>query len=210
MPRANSEQPGLSRWDERYAGEEYVFGTEPNGFLATVAPRLERGRALCIADGEGRNSVYLAELGFRVTAMDASAVGMQKASRLALERNVPLTTVVADLRDYSFGRERWDLIVSIFCHLPPELRRDVYRRAVDGLRRDGAIVVEAYTPRQLEYGTGGPSSEDLLVRLDDLRVDLEGLRLKTARETVRPVIEGRGHTGEAAVVQVVGFKQSSS
>ncbi len=206
MPNANHEQPAVSRWDERYSGDEYVFGTEPNDFLASVAPRLERGRALCIADGEGRNSVYLAELGFRVTAMDASAVGMQKATRLALERNVQLTTVVADLRDYAFGHERWDLIVSVFCHLPPALRRDVYRRAVDGLRPGGAIVVEAYTPRQLEYRTGGPSSEELLVRLDDLRADLEGLRLETARETVRPVVEGRGHRGEAAVVQVVGLK----
>ncbi len=195
-----------NRWDERYATDDYVFGTDPNLFLAEVAPRLRVGRALCIADGEGRNSVFLAERGFTVTAMDASAVGMQKATRLAMARNVGMTTQVADLESYDFGDARWDVIVSIFCHLPPELRRRVHARVTAALLPGGAFVLEAYTPRQIEYATGGPSDATLLVTVDDLRPELAGLDLQIAREVVRDVVEGRGHTGRASVVQILAVK----
>lgn len=197
----------MNRWDERYAHEEYHFGTEPNGFLVEVTERLEPGRALCIADGEGRNSVYLAEQGHSVGAMDASVVGMRKADRLAAERGVSVVTEVADLTDYDFGVEQWDLIVSIFCHLPPELRRDVHRRAAAGLRPGGAVLLEAYTPDQLEYDTGGPPVRELLMTLNDLREDFASLEMEIGREIVRDVVEGRGHRGKAAVVQVLARKR---
>lgn len=196
-----------NRWDERYSQEDFHFGTEPNGFLAEVSKSLPPGRALCIADGEGRNSVYLAEQGRTVSAMDASAVGMRKANRLAAERGVTIETEIVDLADYDFGVETWDLIVSIFCHLPPAFRRDVHRRAAAGLRHGGAFVLEAYTPEQLDYGTGGPPVAELLMTLDDLREDFAGLDIEIGREIVRDVVEGRGHRGEAAVVQVVARKR---
>ncbi|TVQ29244.1 MAG: class I SAM-dependent methyltransferase [Spirochaetaceae bacterium] len=195
-----------NRWDERYSADGYVFGTEPNGFLADTVPRLRVGRALCIADGEGRNSVFLAERGFTVTAMDASAIGMRKATTLAMTRNVGLTTHVADLESYDFGNARWDAIVSIFCHLPPELRRRVHARVAAALLPEGVFVLEAYTPRQLEYGTGGPSDAQLLMTVEDLQSELTGLELQIARETVRDVVEGRGHTGRASVVQILAVK----
>ena len=205
--RDTNENRPLNRWDERYAHDHYHFGTEPNGFLADVSGRLTPGRALCIADGEGRNSVSLAEQGHTVSAMDASVVGMRKANRLAAERGVEIETEVADLTEYEFGVERWDLIVSIFCHLPPDLRRDVHRRAVVGLRPGGAILLEAYTPDQLRYGTGGPPVRDLLMTLEDLREDFAGLDIEIGREIVRDVVEGSGHRGEAAVVQVLARKR---
>lgn len=201
-----------SRWDERYGTEDYVFGTEPNGFLVEALAGLTAtkggvpGRALCIADGEGRNSVYLAGLGYQVTAMDASAMGMEKARRLAAARGVWVATEVADLVDFDFGSESWDLVVSIFCHLPPELRRDVHRRVVEALRPGGAFVLESYTPDQLAYGTGGPPTAELMMREADARSELVGLDLIVAREIVRDVVEGRGHTGTAAVLQLVGLK----
>lgn len=198
--------PPPNRWDTRYAGSEFFFGTRPNGFLAAVAPELPAGETLCIADGEGRNSVYLAAQGHRVTAMDASSVGMRKAEALARERGVALRTHVADLSEFELGAERWDAIVSIFCHLPPALRRDVHRRAVRALRPGGAFVLEAYTPAQLNLRTGGPPVRELLMTARELQVDLDGLRFDVLRELERDVVEGRGHTGRAAVVQVLARK----
>jgi len=206
MSSDHSSGADAARWDERYSGDDYHFGTEPNGFVVEAAALVAPGRALCIADGEGRNSVYLAQHGHEVTSMDASAVGMRKAERLAAERGVRITTRVADLRAFDFGAEEWDLIVSIFVHLPPEFRRDVHRRAVAALRPGGAFLLEAYTPEQLNYRTGGPSTPERLMRLEDLKVDLEGTDLEIARERVRHVAEGRGHDGHAAVVQVLARK----
>lgn len=196
-----------SRWDDRYGGDEFFFGTEPNDFLKQVAPRLPVGRTLCIADGEGRNSVFLAGAGHEVTAMDASVVGMEKAGALAAERGVELATVVADLREFDFGYGRWDAIVSIFCHMPPDLRRDVHARVVQGLAPGGSFVLEAYTPDQLAYRTGGPPVAELLMTETDLRADLAGLSFEVLTERLRTVREGRGHDGASAVVQVLGWKR---
>ena len=194
------------RWDERYSGEQFLFGTAPNGFLERVEPELPRGRALCYGDGEGRNGVFLAKSGFEVTSMDASQVGIAKARRLAHEHGVNLTAVVSDLREFDFGTGQWDVIVSIFVHLFPDLRGRVHRRVVDALRPGGAFVLEAYTPEQLRYRTGGPPREDLLMTLPMLREDLRGLELEIGEERIRDVVEGRGHNGKAAVVQVLARK----
>jgi SAM-dependent methyltransferase len=193
-------------WDERYASPDYVYGTEPNDFLAAVASRIPAGRVLSLADGEGRNGVYLASLGYHVTSMDASPVGLAKARRLAALRGVPLTTVVADLADYLIAPGAWEGIVSIFCHLPPPLRRRVHEQVVRGLVPGGLFVLEAYSVRQLGFGTGGPASVELLLTLDRLREELRGLELLHALEIEREVHEGTLHGGMSAVVQVVGRK----
>jgi SAM-dependent methyltransferase len=195
-----------NKWDERYDVPDYVYGTEPNAFLVEVAHRIPKGPVLCLGEGEGRNAVYLARLGHDVTAVDSSAVGLEKAQKLAAAHSVTLTTVHADLADFPMGRGRWAGIVSIFCHLPRDTRALVYGQCVAGLQTRGAFVLEAYTPRQLEYGTGGPTSLDLLVDLESLRSELEGLRLEQAREVVREVNEGHYHRGPGAVVQVLGIK----
>jgi len=113
-------------WNERYSAPEYVYGTEPNAFLVEAAPLIPPGRVLALADGEGRNGVYLATRGHRVTSVDLSPVGLDKARRLAAERGVPIDTVVADLEDYVITPDSWQGIVSIFCHLPPPVRRRLY------------------------------------------------------------------------------------
>ena len=193
-------------WDTRYTQPGYAFGMEPNDFLCSVADRIPTGSVLCLGDGEGRNGVFLAERGCAVTSMDGSAIGMQKATMLAQARSVPLTTTVADLAHYPILPAAWDGIVSIFVHLPPFLRRQVHRQAAAGLKPGGVFILEAYTPAQLTYGTGGPSLAELLMTLDDLRVDLAGLTLEIAHEIERDVVEGRYHTGRAAVVQVLARK----
>jgi SAM-dependent methyltransferase len=190
-------------WEGRYGADEFVYGTEPNEFLTEAVAGINPGDVLCLADGEGRNGVYLATLGHRVTSVDLTQSGMDKAARLAAERGVELTTVVADLADYDLGSERWDLIVSIFAHTPPPVRRSIHAGVASALRPGGRFVLEAYTPDQIGRGTGGPPVPELTMTLAGLRDELTDLDLEVGRELVRPVVEGSGHTGDGAVVQVI-------
>lgn len=195
-----------SMWDRRFREPGWAYGTAPNDFLVEVAARIPPGEVLCLAEGEGRNATYLAGLGYRVTAVDSSAVGLDKARLLARERSVAVETVVADLADFEIERSRWSGIVSIFCHVPAQLRADVHARCVDALAGGGVFVLEAYTPRQLDHGTGGPRSVELLYEPNDIRADLSGLDLEIMREIVRDISEGRYHRGPGAVVQALGVK----
>ena len=197
---------GAAIWNERYSRPGYAYGTAPNDFLASVADRLPAGRALCLAEGEGRNAVFLAKRGLQVTAVDQSEVGLSKARALAAEQGVSIDTVVADLADYRIEPESWDVVVSSWCHLPPPLRRQVHRAVVEGLRTGGALVLEAYHPRQLEFGTGGPPTAEMMMTLEALREELIGLELVHAVEIDREVHEGAFHGGMSAVVQVLAFK----
>ncbi|MBK5937554.1 SAM-dependent methyltransferase [Halorhodospira halophila] len=191
-------------WDERYADpDEYAYGTQPNTFFASEAWRIPDGPVLFLAEGEGRNAIWLAERGHAVTAVDGSAVGLEKARRLAAERGVEIETVHADLANYPIEPGAWAGIVSIFGHLPPDIRREVHRRAASGLRPGGLFLLEAYTPRQLAYGTGGPPTAEMMMDLAGLRAELPGLELLVGQEIERRVEEGRYHSGLAHVVQVV-------
>jgi SAM-dependent methyltransferase len=199
----------MNFWDERYgaAAESYVFGTEPNDFLAAHAHLIPPGPVLCLGEGEGRNAVFLARRGHAVTAIDQSAVGLAKARQLAAKRGVTITTAVTDLAAYAIVPGAWAGIVAIFVHLPVPLRRAVMSQVVAGLRPGGVYVSEVYAPAQLAFGTGGPKELALLVPLADLRAELAGLDFLTAREVERDVIEGTGHTGRAAVVQVAAVRR---
>ncbi len=189
-------------WDARYQGDDFVYGTAPNDFLRSQVTHLPAGKVLCLAEGEGRNAVFLAEQGFAVTAVDMSSVGLEKARRLADQRGVAIDTVVADLADFRLERDAWDGIVSIFAHMPPAARRHLHGEVVAGLRPGGVFVLEAYRPEQVEYGTGGPPTAELMMSLDALRAELAGLELDFALETTRDVQEGALHHGRGAVVQI--------
>lgn len=194
--------PGF--WNQRYgAAEGFVFGTEPNQFLAENTAQIPAGPVLCLGEGEGRNAVHLATLGHDVTAIDQSAVGLAKAQQLATSRGVKIATQVVDLTTTKIEPGRWAGIVSIFVHLPVDLRRKVHSEVVRGLAPGGVYILEAYTPAQLAFGTGGPKDAALLMTLSALREELAGLELLVGREIEREVHEGSGHTGRAAVVQVV-------
>lgn len=193
-------------WDERYSDETYAYGTEPNGFLVEMAAQLPTGRILCLGEGEGRNAVWLAQRGCDVTAVDASAVGLDKAQRLAMSRGVTITTVHADLGALVVEPGAWDGVVSIFCHLPPGLRAEVHSRCIAGLRPGGVMLLEAYTPRQLEHATGGPPTAELMMDSATLQVELAGLELLHLTECERDIHEGAFHNGVGAVVQLVARK----
>ncbi len=197
---------GGSEWDARYGKPGYAYGIEPNGFLRSVVDRIPRGRILSLGEGEGRNAAFLAQHGFDVLGIDASKVGLTKAQALAAECGVRIRTEVTDIRTHPIDPGSWDGIISIFCHLPEDDRHDLHRRVVAGLRPGGVFILEAYTPKQLEYRTGGPPVRELLVSLGELRAELEGLRFEIAREVEREVHEGRLHVGFGAVVQVLAVK----
>ncbi len=190
-------------WNERYSQPGYAYGTEPNEFLKAHASRIPSGRVLALADGEGRNGVYVATLGYRVTSVDQSSVGLAKARQLAAARGVTIDTVEADLAAFVIAPSSWEGVVSIFCHLPPELRRRVHAAVAQGLVPGGVLLLEAYTPRQIALGTGGPSSPDLTPTLAQLRDELSGLEIVHGAEIEREVREGALHQGRSAVVQVV-------
>lgn len=190
-------------WEQRYADAAYAYGTEPNDFLVQVADRIPPGPVLCLAEGEGRNAVWLAERGYAVTAVDASPAGLAKASALARSRGVAIETIAADLATFTIAPGAWSGIVAIFAHFPPPLRRAVHHAAALGLAPGGVLILEAFTPAQLALGTGGPQKPELLYTQEQLREDFAGLDLEIGREVERDVVEGKYHTGRAAVVQVL-------
>lgn len=193
-----------SFWDARYAEADFAYGCEPNDFLVAQAQDLAPGQALCLAEGQGRNGIHLAALGHQVILQDLSPVGLKRAHQLAHDRGVAIQAICCDLADFEPDPESTDLVVAIWMHLPPALRATVHRRAVEALRPGGHLILEAYTPRQLELGTGGPPQRDLLIEPEQLRQELSGLEWLVLNERQRQVNEGPYHRGLSAVVQAHG------
>jgi ubiquinone/menaquinone biosynthesis C-methylase UbiE len=194
-------------WDERYGAAEYAYGVEPNDFLRDHASQIPAGPVLCLAEGEGRNAVFLASHGHTVTAVDFSRAGLDKAERLARARGVEIELVEADLGAFDLGADAWSGIVSIFAHTPPDVRRRIHAAIPRALRVGGALVLEAYRPEQRAHATGGPRDVSFLPTLGELRAELSGLDLVIAREVDREIHEGRFHHGLGATVQIVGIRR---
>lgn len=193
-------------WDARYAEPGFAYGDAPNDFVRAVAHRIPDGPVLCLAEGEGRNAVFLAERGHAVRAVDLSAVGLAKAERLARSKGVKIETEQADLATYEIAQGQWAGVVAIWAHVPAPVRQRMLRAAIAGLRSGGALVVEAYTPRQLAFKTGGPPDAALLWEPEDLRRELEGARIELCEELEREVREGAYHRGPSAVVRALAFR----
>ena len=196
-------------WDERYSAAEYAYGKMPNDFLKNEYRHIPKGKVLSVAEGEGRNAVFLAQQGYSVTAVDASQVGLDKARQLAKECGVFIECIHADLTSFDMGENKWDGIVSIFCPLPSALRKKLHEKVVIALKPNGVFFVEAYTPNQLKlkYGTGGGESADTMTSGESLSAELDGLTFIRLAEIERDVVEGVYHTGLAAVVQAIALKE---
>ncbi len=194
-------------WDQRYLAEGFAYGKEPNDFIRENG-HLLGDPVLCVAAGEGRNAVYIAELGRQVTTVDGSTVGVAKQRALAESRGVSLEACAADLADFDLGEARWGGITSIFAHLPPALRADLHARVVRALRPGGVLLLEGYRPEQLGRGTGGPPVLEMLYPPERVRAELEGLDLELA-SVEREIHEGRYHTGLSATLQIIGRKRRS-
>lgn len=198
----------LARWEARFAAPGYHFGTEPNAFLKSKAGLLKRGqKALSIADGEGRNGVFLAEHGLDVHCMDFSPTALAKAQALAKERGVTLRTEQADLDTWQWPSEAYDVVAAIFFQFcAPPLRSRVFAGIRRALKPGGLLLMEGYRPEQLKYKTGGPSEvENLYTRalLEKEFGDFTGLDIA---EYDRDIQEGPGHGGMSALIDLVGYK----
>jgi len=193
-------------WNERYASNEFVYGTEPNSFLVQNA-KLLSSPVLSLAEGEGRNAVFLASLGLDVLGVDQSNVGLAKAQKLAASRGLVIRTEVADLASYEPPENYYGSVISISAHLPGQVRNRLYPQVERSLKPGGVIILESYAKAQISRNTGGPKDIDMLLDLADLEQQFPNCERILAREIEREIIEGTFHTGLAWVVQFIARKR---
>jgi len=198
----------MSIWNERYAGEHYHFGTEPNAFLVSQRHLLKPGMScLAVADGEGRNGVWLAEQGLDVLSVDSSPVALEKAKRLAAERGATLTFELADLLAWEWPESRYDVVAAIFIQfVGPELRAQMFEGLKRSLKPGGLLLLQGYTPRQHEYRTGGPSQVENLYTEAQLREAFADMDILHLAEHDSVLNEGSGHCGTSALIDLVARK----
>ncbi len=193
-------------WNERYASNEFAYGTEPNSFLVQNT-NLLTSPVLSLAEGEGRNAVFLASLGLDVLGVDQSDVGLAKAQKLAASRGLVIRTEVADLASYEPPENHYGSVISISAHLPSQVRDRLYPRVERSLKPGGVIILESYAKAQISRNTGGPKDIDMLLDLADLEQQFPNCERIFAREIEREIIEGTFHTGLAWVVQFIARKK---
>ena len=199
----------LVRWEARFSVGEYLFGQKPNAYLASKAALFTKGsRALSIADGEGRNSVWLAEQGLRVDAFDFSPTAVAKAEKLALSRGVRVGFNVAETFDWKWAPSTYDLVAAIFIQFAsPAVRERLFALIKQTLKPGGLLILQGYRPEQLKYGTGGPPEADHLyteAMIREALLDMEIVELRCYDERVD---EGKGHSGMSALMGVVARKR---
>ena len=197
----------LEFWDNRYQAPGYLFGKEPAQFLKDQAGQMpEAARTLCVADGEGRNSVYLASLGHQVTAFDQAELGVAKARDLAADKGVTVDFRIADIEAWDWTQS-YDVVVAIFIQFaPPDLRDRILRWLGQAVAPGGMLLLHGYVPRQLEYGTGGPPNAANMYTPELLAGIYDGFEILRLEEYDREVDEGRGHSGRSALIDLVARK----
>jgi SAM-dependent methyltransferase len=196
-------------WNERFSGDDYLFGTEPNAFLAKQRERLKPGmRTLAVADGEGRNGVWLARQGLDVLSIDFSPVALAKAEKLAAAAGVTLKTECVDLAHWDWGGPRFDVVAAIFIQFAdPAWRAQIFANIKHVLVPGGLLLLEGYRPKQLEYGTGGPSQVENLYTRDLLEREFTDMDILHLAEYDAEVSEGIRHKGMSALIDLVARKK---
>lgn len=193
-------------WNARYSQKEFAYGEEPNEFFKEQILKLKPGKALFLGEGEGRNAVFAAMLGWNVDAVDFSLSAKEKALTLAANNNVKINYDVCDLTDYNFKIDFYDLVVMIFVHLPIELRTRIFDSSVNSLVQNGKIVIEAFSKEQINNNSGGPKSIELLYSENDVLDLLKELKIELIKSETIKLNEGEHHKGKANVIRYVGIK----
>jgi SAM-dependent methyltransferase len=193
-------------WNERFAREEYVYGTEPNKFYREQLEKLAPGKILFPAEGEGRNAVHAATKGWQATAFDASIEACKKAERLAAQNGVSVDYHTVDFENVSFPEESFDCIVLIYTHLHPLKREQTHRKLATFLKPGGTLILEGFSKKQIENNTGGPRNVEMLFSEEELRNDFGFFTELSVSETDVSLDEGTFHNGKASVIRVKGVK----
>lgn len=198
-------------WNERYAKSEYVYGKEPNIFLKEKLEKLPVGHILFVGEGEGRNSVYAAKQGWKVSAFDISSEGKKKAQQLALKNNVHIDYQVGELHDMNYEKEQFDVIALVFTHFPAETRSSIHKELNNYLAQGGFILLEVFSKNQIGHqannpNAGGPKSVDMLYDIEDIKSDFDYLKIIELSETEIYLSEGDHHSGLSSVIRFMGEK----
>ena len=199
---------GPDKWDERYGIDEYVYGKEPNLFLKENFQKIPKGNVLCVADGEGRNSVWLAKNGYNITSIDFSPKAVEKTNRLAQENYVSIKTKCNDLLSYNFGENKYDGIVSIFSHFKSEDTNSLHQKYYNALKPGSVFLLEAFAKEQLQLNTGGPKDILLLYDIEDIRNSFPNGKIELLKKDIVYLHEGDLHDGKAVVVRAIVRKPS--
>lgn len=197
----------INFWNTRYEEPDFAYGIEPNNFLKSRINDLKsNSKVLCLAEGEGRNAIFLAEKKHQVTAIDYSIEGLNKLNLLAKERNLNIETICLDLNNYTIESNKWDAIICIFGHFPPSLRKSVFTQVYNGLKNNGVFLMEAYDKNQLQYKTGGPQVAELLYSIEELENDFSDFKTISINSLTKEIEEGKYHKGLSSVIQIVAIK----
>lgn len=195
----------MDKWDQRYDRPDFLFGAEPSLFLRNHADLLVPGlKVLAVADGEGRNSVFMAQKGCNVVAMDSSSVGLEKARRLAADKGVAVDFRVADLRTWEWEAAVFDMVAAIFIQFAePAFRAEIFAGMKRSVKPGGTILLHGYTPKQVEYGTGGPPLPELMYTSALLEDAFGNFDIVELSEYEAELSEGSGHSGQSALIDLV-------
>ena len=196
-------------WNDRYAKDEYVYGKEPNVFYAAQLDKLEPGKILFLGEGEGRNAVHAAKLGWDVDAYDYSIEAKTKALKFAGDEAVKINYVVHDLNELVPEKNIYDAVVIVFLHLPEEQRIRLHKNIVNSLKPSGKIILEVFDKTQIERNSGGPKNLELLYSLEDIFEDFQDLEIISFSKEEVQLNEGPFHNGLASVIRYVGQKQKT-
>ena len=201
-----------NRWDERFSKEGYAYGTEPNNYLKEQLDKLIPGTILFPAEGEGRNAVYAAKQGWKVSAFDISMEGQKKASQLAELNNVHIDYQVGELQTLNFKADQFDAMALIYAHFPPEIRSQYHKKLDTYLRKGGVIIFEGFSKKHLEYNTknakvGGPKDLNSLFSIEEIKRDFPNYEFKELIEKEIELNEGLYHIGQGSVIRFVGRKK---
>lgn len=193
-------------WNKRFGKEDYFYGIEPNAFVKEQLLKLKPGKILFLAEGEGRNSVYVAKLGWDVDAVDFSISGKEKAERLAVENNVKINYQISDLNEFVFKENYYDVVVNNFFHTFEDSRISIHNKVKSSLKSGGKYILEAFAKEQIKRNTGGPKNIDLLYSLEEINNDFQDFDfIHFSKEEIK-LSEGSGHEGSAIVIRFVGEK----
>lgn len=194
-------------WDSRYAEKGFAYGTQPNVYLSSHSELFQKGaKVLVIGDGEGRNGVWLAKQGCQVTSVDSSKVGVEKAQKLAADTGVAINAILADLNDWDWPKSEYDFVIIIYVHFPENVRALLHDKVISSLKIGGQLIMESFTPEQLNYSSGGPAVLEMLYTAKMMKEDFKLLEIQQLEECVADLDEGKYHVGEGAVLRLLARK----